>query len=183
MPYTLDEFCKDLSTTLKSKGESGLADIAERLSQLLANPAFVSATFAEDTPLGKRDLWHDPETDVYVLAHVQEGGKVGKPHSHGASWAIYGTARGVTEMTEWRRVNAADAEGAELERTEQYALGPGQTRAYASGLIHSTAHPQKAWVIRVTGTDLDAIPRYRFRPKTDKIVEPTGANWGAAKTV
>ena len=31
--------------------------------------------------------------------------------------------------------------------------------------------PEKAWVIRVTGTDLDAIPRYRFRPKTDKIVE------------
>jgi hypothetical protein len=26
-------------------------------------------------------------------------------------------------------------------------------------------------VIRVTGTDLDAIPRYRFRPKTDKILE------------
>jgi len=25
-------------------------------------------------------------------------------------------------------------------------------------------------VIRVTGTDLDAIPRYHFRPKTDKIV-------------
>jgi len=26
-------------------------------------------------------------------------------------------------------------------------------------------------VIRITGTDLDAIPRYRFRAKTDKIVE------------
>jgi len=26
-------------------------------------------------------------------------------------------------------------------------------------------------VIRVTGTDLDAIPRFRFRPKTDKIIE------------
>jgi hypothetical protein len=176
MPYTLENFCADLSATLKTKGESGLAEIADRLSQLLANPAFISATFAEETPIGKRDLWHDPDTGVCVLAHVQEGGKVGKPHSHGASWAIYGTARGVTEMTEWRRINAADDEGAELERTKQYALGPGQTRAYSFGLIHSTAHPQKAWVIRVTGTDLDAIPRYRFRPKTDKIVERTGAN-------
>jgi hypothetical protein len=26
-------------------------------------------------------------------------------------------------------------------------------------------------VIRVTGTDLDAIPRYRFHAKTDRIVE------------
>ena len=102
---------------------------------------------------------------------MQEGAKVGKPHSHGASWAIYGTARGVTEMTEWRRVNPADEESAVLEKAKEYALGPGQTEAYASGLIHSTAHPQKAWVIRITGTDLDAIPRYRFRPKTDKIVE------------
>src|SRR5580704_3846863 len=162
MPYTLTDFCADLSTTLKSKGESGLPDVAQKLSQLLQNPAFVGETFAEDTPIGRRELWHDPDTDVYVLAHVQEGSKVGKPHSHGASWAIYGTARGVTEMTEWRRINPATEESAVLEKAEEYA----------SGLIHSTAHPQKAWVIRITGTDLDAIPRYRFRPKTDRIVEP-----------
>jgi hypothetical protein len=78
---------------------------------------------------------------------------------------------GVTEMTEWRRVNAASESGAVLEKTREYALSPGQTRGYASGAIHSTAHPQKAWVIRVTGTDLDAIPRYRFSAKTDKILE------------
>jgi len=50
-------------------------------------------------------------------------------------------------------------------------LRAGETRAYGPGVIHSTEHPQKAWVIRVTGTDLDAIPRYRFRAKTDRIVE------------
>jgi hypothetical protein len=171
MPYTLTDFCADLSTTLKDKGDSGLPDIAQKLSQLLQNPAFVSETFSEATPIGRRELWHDPATDVYVLAHVQEGGKVGKPHSHGVSWAIYGTARGVTEMTEWRRVNPASEENVVLEKARQYALGPGQTEAYSSGLIHSTAHPQKAWVIRITGTDLDAIPRYHFRAKTDKIVE------------
>jgi hypothetical protein len=74
-------------------------------------------------------------------------------------------------MTEWKRVNPASEEGAVLEKTRHYALGYGQTRGYASGAIHSTAHPQKAWVIRVTGTDLDAIPRYRFSAKTDKILE------------
>jgi hypothetical protein len=171
MPYTLTDFCTDLTATLKADGENGLPDVAHRLSELLRNPDFVSATFSEDTPIGRRELWHDPATDAYVLAHVQEGGKVGKPHSHGASWAIYGTARGVTEMTEWRRVNAAGEAPVELEKIRQYALGPGQTQAYSSGLIHSTAHPQKSWVIRVTGTDLDAIPRYHFRPQRDKIVE------------
>jgi hypothetical protein len=171
MPYALQGFCADLSAILKSKRDSGLLDIGSKLSMLLANPTFVSETFSDDTPIGRRELWHDPETDVYVLAHVQEGAKVGTPHSHGASWAIYGTARGVTEMTEWRRVNGADETGAVLEKTKEYALGPGQTQAYGAGAIHSTAHPQKTWVIRVTGTDLDAIPRYRFRPKTDKILE------------
>jgi hypothetical protein len=74
-------------------------------------------------------------------------------------------------MTEWRRINPAGEENVILEKAKAYALGPGETQAYSSGLIHSTAHPQKAWVIRITGTDLDAIPRYRFRGKTDKIVE------------
>jgi predicted metal-dependent enzyme (double-stranded beta helix superfamily) len=171
MPYTLANFCNDLSTVLKAKGQNGLPDIARKLAELLSNPDFVTETFSDDTPIGRRELWHDSATDAYVLAHVQEGGKVGRPHSHGASWAIYGTARGVTEMTEWRRVNPASEGGAVLEKTRQYALAPGQTRGYASGAIHSTAHPQKAWVIRVTGTDLDAIPRYHFNAKTDKILE------------
>ena len=47
---------------------------------------------------------------------------------------------------------------------------PGRRAAYGPGVIHSTAHPQKAWVIRVTGTDLDKLPRYHFR-KQDKILE------------
>ena len=106
-----------------------------------------------------------------MLAHVQEGAKVGKPHSHGSSWAIYGNALGVTEMTEWRRVNSTEEDGVILQKTKHYALGPGDTKAYSAGAIHSTAHPGKTWVIRITGTDLDAIPRYRFRPKMDKVLE------------
>jgi hypothetical protein len=46
-------------------------------------------------------------------------------------------------MTEWRRVNPAHEDGAVPEKTSDYALGPGETRAYSFGLIHSTAHPQK----------------------------------------
>jgi hypothetical protein len=171
MRYTLSDFCSDLSATLKSKGENGLPEIARKLSELLGNPAFVGETFSEDTPVGRRELWHDPATDVYVLAHVQEGGKVGNPHTNSSARSIYVNDPAVTEMTECRRVNPASEDGVVLKKTEHYALGPGQTRSYSYGLIHSTAHPQKAWVIRVTGTDLDAIPRYHFRAKTDKILE------------
>jgi hypothetical protein len=101
---------------------------------------------------------------------VQEPGKAGKPHSHGASWAIYGNAREVTEMTEWRRTNPQSDEHYALAPDKRYGLRAGETRAYGPGVIHSTSHPRKAWVIRVTGTDLDKISRYHFR-KQDKILE------------
>jgi hypothetical protein len=173
MAYALNDFCSDSRAALKSQPlPAALSVMAERLARLLANPAFVAETFSDDMPPGKRVLHHDPETDFYVLAHVQEGKKTGKPHSHGASWAVYGNARETTEMTEWRRVNPASEPHAELEPVSKYGLGPGQTRAYGPGVIHSTAHPAKAWVIRVTGTDLDVVPRYRFG-KHDRMLEKT----------
>ena len=171
MPYTLDEFCAEGRAILKAQPPvDALPQIADRLERLLANPAFVAATFSDDMPPGRRVLHHDPETDFHVLAHVQEGNKVGTPHSHGASWAIYGNARAHTDMTEWRRTNPDGEEHAVLEATSRYRLGPGQTKAYGPGVIHSTAHPEKAWVIRVTGTDHDALPRYHFGKK-DRILE------------
>src|SRR5262245_41925618 len=122
MTYTLDQFCNDTRSILKSQPlASALPKVAERLGELLVNPAFVAETFKDDTPVGKRALFHDPELDFHVLAHVQEGGKTGKPHSHGQSWAIYGNAMNATEMTEYRRVNPESEEAAVLERVSQYA--------------------------------------------------------------
>jgi predicted metal-dependent enzyme (double-stranded beta helix superfamily) len=173
MDYTLEAFCTDCRAALDDDADltDRLARIADCLGRLLANPAFVSATFDENTPPGQRTLHHDPTAGFYVLAHVQRGGKRGAPHSHGESWAIYGNARGYTDMTEWRRVNGADEERVVLEPAARYRLDAGRTHAYGPGVIHSTAHPEKAWVIRVTGTDLDSIPRYHFRPQRDQILE------------
>jgi hypothetical protein len=171
MSYTLHEFRGDARAILKAQPlAAALPEIADRLSRLLVNPAFVSATFNDAMPPGKRVLHYDPDLDFYVLAHVQQGGRTGRPHSHGTSWAVYGNAKSRTEMTEWRRVNAESDDHAELVAASTYSLGPGQTRAYGAGVIHSTAHPEKAWVIRVTGTDLDNLPRYRFG-RHDKILE------------
>jgi predicted metal-dependent enzyme (double-stranded beta helix superfamily) len=171
MACTLDEFCAESRALLKSQPLAGaLTQVAKALSRLLANPAFVAEAFNEDMKPGKRVLHHDDELDFYVMAHVQEGGKTGKPHSHGASWAIYGNARASTQMTEWRRANPESDDHAELVAVSRYSLAPGQTRAYGPNVIHSTAHPQAAWVIRVTGTDLDKLPRYHFGKK-DKILE------------
>jgi hypothetical protein len=171
MAYTLDDFCTDTRAALKAQPlDAALPALADRLSRLLVNPAFVAETFNDDMPPGRRVLYRDPDLDFYVLAHVQEGGKTGKPHSHGSSWAVYGNAKNVTHMTEWRRTNSQSDDHVELVATSKYGLGPGQTRAYGPNVIHSTAHKEKAWVIRVTGTDLDKMPRYHFGKK-DKILE------------
>ena len=171
MTYALQNFCADTRAALRAQPlKEALPQIAEALSRLLANPAFVAETFNDGMQPGKRELYHDAELDFYVLAHVQQGGKVGKPHSHGNSWAVYGNARAQTDMTEWRRTNPESDDHVELVASSKYSLTPGQTRAYGPGVMHSTAHAEKAWVIRVTGTDLDHMPRYQFSKK-DKILE------------
>lgn len=167
--YDLPQFCSDLCAVLEDEGPAALDKIAERLERLLANRAFVEATFDETMPPGKRELFRDPRSDARVLAHVQPAKKAGAPHSHGASWAVYGNARGYTEMTEWRRLNPETDDHAELAVARTYRLGEGESRSYPSGVIHSTAQPEKAWVIRVTGTDLDLLPRFHFKPGRDRM--------------
>jgi hypothetical protein len=89
MAYTLDKFCAEARTLLKRQPLSdALEGIAERLARLLSNPQFVAETFDDDMPPGRRVLHHDGETDFYVLAHIQESKRAGKPHSHGSSWAM-----------------------------------------------------------------------------------------------
>lgn len=175
MAYDLDNFTGDMTRILASKGVAGLNDIAANLQKLLRNAEFVAATFDDNTPPGKRVLFHDPQSGAYVQAHVHAGNKRGKPHSHGASWAVYGNALETTEMIEWRRVNPESDSHAVLEPVARYALGPGQARSYGPHVIHSTAHPKKAWVIRVIGTKLSEIPRYHFNSETDTMLESVGA--------
>ena len=169
MNAAFDRFTTDLVTALKERGIDGLPEIARALRPLLRDSEFAVLAFP-DPAIRKRVLFHDTDTDVYVLAHIHEAGKRGRPHSHGASWAIYGNVDGVTDMTEWRRINPESEPHAVLEPSSHYRLGPGDSRAYPPYLIHSTAHPEHAHVIRITGTDLDRIPRYGFDPAYDKIV-------------
>jgi predicted metal-dependent enzyme (double-stranded beta helix superfamily) len=171
MAYALDDFCTDLNRIVKAEGVAGLSHIAEKLEKLLGNPAFVAETFTDDTPKGKRTLHFDAETGAYVLAHVHLPGQRGKPHSHGASWAVYGNARGYTKMIEWARTNPEAETHSVLRPNIAYRLEAGEARAYGPHVVHSTEHPEKAWVIRVTGTKFSDIPRYHFNPETDTLIE------------
>lgn len=170
MAYDLEQFAADLQRILAARGNAGLPELADRLALLLQNPDFVRATFTPDEAERKRTLFHDPASDAYVLAHHWPAKKKGNPHSHGASWAIYGNAIGYTDMTQYRRTNPESEDHAVLTVSERFRLNPGEARAFGPGVIHSTAHPEDAFGIRVTGTDLDRIPRYRFG-QNDEVLE------------
>lgn len=175
MAYTLQEFCQDSRTILAADTplQTRIDAVAQKLSHLLREPTFVAETFNADTPPGRRTLYHDADLDFHVLAHAYESGLRGSPHSHGNSWAIYGNATDFTRMREFRRVNPESEEGWVLEQTAEYDMRAGDTKAYTPNEIHSTEHPQQCWVVRVTGTDLEVIPRYRFRKLRDQVLEKT----------
>jgi hypothetical protein len=169
-PYDLDAFCGVLRDAVTQRGVAGLADVQAALSRILLDPAFVAATFDEANPIAKRELAFEPVTGAYVLAHMHEPSRgEGAPHTHGDSWAVYGTARGATGMKEWSKVEDG-LDGTTLTESKRYVLNPGDTQAYHSGMIHSTAHDVPTWVVRITGTDLDKVERFRFDRRRDRIV-------------
>jgi hypothetical protein len=168
-PYDLDAFCGVLRDAVTQRGVSGLADVQAALSRILLDPAFVAVTFDEANPVAKRELAFEPVTGAYVLAHMHEPGREGAPHTHGDSWAVYGTARGATAMKEWAKVEDG-LDGTTLTESKRYVLNPGDTQAYHSGMIHNTAHDVPTWVVRITGTDLDKVERFRFDRRRDRIV-------------
>ncbi len=178
MAYGLEQFCSDANEALVAdSGHDGREKLRQYLEKLLANAEFVAGHIAGTAP-GKHKLHHDPETGIYVYVHGSDDhDRVGKPHDHGASWAIYGQATGVTNMTEWRRIDDGESEShAELEIARNFTLGAGVVALFDPGAIHSTAHPEPARWIRVTGADLDHIRRFRYDPenKTMSVMAATG---------
>jgi hypothetical protein len=163
MAYTLDQFCRDCRTTLKGDdGPAGRERVRRSLERLLADTEFVE-THVLSAPNGRHMLYEDPELGFVVLAHIDEDAHQSPPHDHGASWAIYGQVTQHTDMTEWRRTDANDGAGsAELEVARSYRLDPGTAGTYDVGAIHAIDYPAGARFVRVTGIDLDRVPRLKF---------------------
>ncbi len=91
MTYTLDDFCDDARSILRSDhGDAGRENIRQNLEKLLGNAEFVARTCGPDAERGIHTLYHDEETDFHVLAHIYENGTESPPHDHGSSWAVYG---------------------------------------------------------------------------------------------
>jgi len=172
MTYSLENFCMDSKASLLlDPGSGGREAIRAHLEKLLKNDAFI-AEFLETQNRGKKVLFHDPETGFYVNAHgTDEGNRKGKPHDHGQSWAVYGQATGLTNMTVWDRTDdGLDPDLAQIYERETFPLTPGKAALFDTGIIHSTAHPAAARWVRVTGTNLDLIERYAYDPERKRKI-------------
>ena len=165
MSYTLESFAAECQKILKTDpGPSGRQTVRDLLEKALADKTFVAAHLGPHNTSLKTTLYEDPDLGFCILAHVLSSVEAGKPHDHGASWAIYGQAAGCTEMTEWRRIGSKDVKGAEIvEAGKTYPLNPGMVTLYNEGMVHSTKRDDETRLIRITGCDLDKIPRGRYR--------------------
>ncbi|HLF77924.1 MAG TPA: hypothetical protein VJB57_10590, partial [Dehalococcoidia bacterium] len=112
MGATLEQFATECHQILKTQpGPDGRKSVASLLEQYLKDDAFVAANLGEGTST-RQVLYEDPELGFCVLGHAYEGASESSPHDHGPSWAIYGQAKGETEMTEWSIVEPASEEKA-----------------------------------------------------------------------
>jgi hypothetical protein len=170
MSQMFDEFVANCKRCLtEDGGPQGRAKVMDYLKALLRQEQFVDE-YCRNAEPGLHVLYEDPVLGFQVLAHVNENARVSPPHDHGESWAIYGQATLYTDVTEWKRVDDRSSPGyAELRRSATYRLEPGEAGIYQNGDIHSVEYPPKACSVRVTGTDLDRIPRFMIDLKTGAV--------------
>ena len=163
MTTTLEQFISECRTILTSEpGPSGRRKICMRLEGLLRDLEFVSASLNAQTP-ERQVLYEDPALGFTILAHSYKGAKNSPPHDHGPSWAIYGQAKGETEMTDYALVAPATSDKpGKAKALRTYKLTPGTAYLYNEGDLHSPRRRGPTQLIRLEGMNMDRIKRLRF---------------------
>lgn len=146
-------------------GPGGVEKIRALLEPVLRDKAVVARYLGPDNEETRTPIYEDPEFGFVVLAHVYKGVANAPPHDHGPTWAIYGQATGVTEMTEWKLVKApAGDEPGQASPVKTYMLEPGMAVAYQTGQLHSPKRNGDTRLIRIEGSDLMKVKRKAFKP-------------------
>ena len=161
MSYTLEKFAADIRAALQAdEGAAGREAVRKLVERALADADFIAANAPPDADEERNVLYEYPELGFCICAHVYHGEKMGLPHDHGPTWAIYGQAAGETEMTDWRMVTppAGDQPG-KVEQTRSYIMRPGDAHAYAPGDIHAPLRRGPTRLIRIEGKNTDRIER------------------------
>jgi hypothetical protein len=169
MTYTLEQLAIDIRNALRADPNAAAnGAISKLVSRSLNDPAFV-AKHLKDRPPGtnpREILYEDPQLGFCICGHVYDDAADGKPHDHGPSWAIYGQAAGITEMTDWGIVEkAGDGKPAFVEPIRTYVMNPGDSHFYGVGAVHSPKRKAGVKLIRIEGQNLDLIQRSNIKAK------------------
>ena len=58
-----------------------------------------------------RELYRDPDHGFIQMGHIHKQGHGNQPHDHGPCWVVYGSYKGVTEITKYKRTDDASQPG------------------------------------------------------------------------
>jgi hypothetical protein len=169
MSYTLEALAADIHRELACDQSAAAKEAVSRhVSRALTDPEFL-ATHLKDKPAGsdpREILYEDPQLGFCICGHVYPNKAIGSPHDHGSSWAIYGQATGVTEMTEWKIVEKGEGGKPSLvEPVKTYEMHPGDVQFYDVGAVHSPKREAPVKLIRVEGRNLDHVKRSNIKAK------------------
>ena len=122
------------------------------MSKALLDEEFVAQHLTTEQCRPRKVLYEDPELGFCICGHVYESAANGAPHDHGSSWAIYGVAKGDTEMTDWRIVRKARAAHRTWSsRSSTYVMKPGDCQVYDVGAVHSPRRAGPTKLVRIEG--------------------------------
>jgi hypothetical protein len=174
MTYTLEQFAADIRTALAAdQGPAAKRKVCEFVTRSLNDPVFV-ATYLKDRSANanpREILYEDPELGFCICGHVYDGAANGSPHDHGSSWAIYGQAVGVTEMTDWRIVQQGKTGKPSLvEPVRTYVMNPGDAHFYDVADVHSPRRAAPVKLIRIEGRNLDHVKRSNIKAMNSATV-------------
>jgi len=166
MTYTLENLVSDIRQILQDNPDNqGLGDICLPVEKALGDETFIATHFGADKTRPRHIIYEDPGFGFCVCVHISHDAKNGNPHDHGPSWAVYGQAEGVTEMTHWRIVEPAVGDTAALvEQVETLVMQPGMAHFYKVGDIHAPNRSGKVMLLRIEGANLDSIKRSKIQP-------------------
>jgi hypothetical protein len=169
MTYTLQQFAADIRDALKADQTSAAKHkVCQFVVRSLNDPVFLATYLKDRAPNAnpREILYEDCELGFCICGHVYDGPAIGSPHDHGASWAIYGQATGVTEMTEWKIVEKGEAGKPSLvEPVRTYEMHAGDVQFYDIGAVHSPRREAPVKLIRVEGKNLDHVKRSNIKAK------------------
>ena len=164
MAYSLNELASDCRKALSDKpGEAELEKVRQSVARALKDEEFIAANLGPEAISPRNILYEDPDLGFCIIAHVYGGGANPPPHDHGPTWAVYGQAAGVTEMTDFKVLeHPNDGSPGKVEPVRTYKLHAGDTMVYFTGDIHTPRREDETRLIRIEGQDLSKIRRDRY---------------------